>query len=183
MKKLINVLLITTIFISYVSISFAETPDGVTPAEESICDILLKEGHNENVWGICNAFCEAKDCDSQKIFDKSCSQLLKNFIKKTNNKIPLPCLPDNFCTDHLGNYYTNVVEKGCESVTDSNICSISFTPFGLCEKIGDDTSGCVWDPITKFCLPGAKISEKYCCTDSFELNPEPIELRTNREGY
>jgi hypothetical protein len=180
MKLIINLLLIITILLSYVVVSSAQTPDGVTPAEENVCDILLKT--NENVWGICNAFCEAKDCDSQKIFDKSCSQLLKNFVKNSSNKTPMPCLPDNFCTDFLGNYYINPV-KDCEEIKTEEECNNSFQPYKDCRVYGDDTVGCVWDYKNGSCINGYKVTAKYCCTDSFELTPEPIELRTSRDAY
>jgi len=40
-------------------ILLATTPDGETPAEESVCD-----GLPDAQFGICNAYCEAMDCDS-----------------------------------------------------------------------------------------------------------------------
>jgi len=37
----------------------AQTPDGQTPAEETVCD------HESGAaFGLCNAYCEAMDCDS-----------------------------------------------------------------------------------------------------------------------
>ena len=38
----------------------AQTPDGSTPAEETFCD----DNFTGRLQGLCNAFCEATDCDS-----------------------------------------------------------------------------------------------------------------------
>ena len=38
------------------------TPDGLTPAAEDIC---TKWGFSGSVKGLCNAYCEAMDCDSE----------------------------------------------------------------------------------------------------------------------
>ena len=39
--------------------TFAQTPDGLTPSEETVCD-----RYEGNAFGLCNAYCEAMDCDS-----------------------------------------------------------------------------------------------------------------------
>ena len=61
MKKLI------TMFISGIAVAFlmspfafAQTPDGDTPAEETFCE----DNFTGKLNGLCNAFCEATDCDS-----------------------------------------------------------------------------------------------------------------------
>ena len=38
----------------------ALTPDGKTPAEETVC-----EGLSGAAFGLCNAYCEAMDCDGE----------------------------------------------------------------------------------------------------------------------
>jgi hypothetical protein len=52
------------------------TPDDKPPAEESVCD-----GLSGAAFGLCNAFCEAQDCDQHP--KKSCDQLRSNFQKLT----------------------------------------------------------------------------------------------------
>ena len=37
----------------------AQTPDGLPPARESVCD-----AETGAAYGLCNAYCEAMDCDS-----------------------------------------------------------------------------------------------------------------------
>jgi hypothetical protein len=67
--------------------SYSQTPDGMTPAEEDSCG-----GLKGSAFGLCNAFCEAKDCDSIDPMDwnNSCFKLLDNYEKKTGNPGP-PC--------------------------------------------------------------------------------------------
>jgi len=42
-------------------VSFAQTPDGQTPAEETVCDPLREDGITKGLYGLCVAFCEAQD--------------------------------------------------------------------------------------------------------------------------
>jgi len=39
----------------------ASTPDGSTPAEETVCDPLKADGVTKGLYGLCVAFCEAQD--------------------------------------------------------------------------------------------------------------------------
>jgi hypothetical protein len=39
------------------------TPDGQTPANEAVCDLLQLEGVSKGLYGLCVAFCEAQDCE------------------------------------------------------------------------------------------------------------------------
>jgi len=47
------------IFAMFAGSALAQTADGQTPAEENVCDVL-----DGAAWGLCNAYCEAMDCDS-----------------------------------------------------------------------------------------------------------------------
>ncbi|HET9766068.1 MAG TPA: hypothetical protein VFS60_04440 [Thermoanaerobaculia bacterium] len=64
----------------------AKTPDGEPPSVETVCD-------NETgaAFGLCNAYCEAMDCDSPNhhASDQACASVRKNFEKKTGR--PIPC--------------------------------------------------------------------------------------------
>jgi len=42
--------------------SMAQTPDGVTPADEDIC---TQWGYSGKLNGLCKAYCEAMDCDAE----------------------------------------------------------------------------------------------------------------------
>lgn len=66
---------------TFVWLSFglqAKTPDGEPPAEESVCDNLIGVA-----FGLCNAYCEAMDCDSDepRASLKSCARIFEKFDK------------------------------------------------------------------------------------------------------
>lgn len=65
----------------------AQTADGMTPAEEMVCD-----GEVGAAFGLCNAFCEAMDCDSDtpQASDNACDKVAANFAKHTGRD-RLPC--------------------------------------------------------------------------------------------
>ncbi len=46
-----------------------------------------------NAWGLCNAYCEAKDCDSPNYngSDNSCTQIYANFKKVAGEDAEMPC--------------------------------------------------------------------------------------------
>jgi hypothetical protein len=64
----------------------AQTPDGETPAEETVCDGVADGA----AWGLCNAYCEAMDCDgTPKASDQACQHVLENF--RAQDSGPIPC--------------------------------------------------------------------------------------------
>ena len=74
----------------------AQTPDGETPANEGVCNML--QGGTPGLYGLCVAYCEAQDLDS---FDKEPpnTKILANYRKKMQAgdpdmpcvKVPCPC--------------------------------------------------------------------------------------------
>ena len=76
--------------VTYITPSYASTPDGETPANEGVCDVLI--GATPGLFGLCNAYCEAQDLDS---FDKEPprTKILGNYNKKKKAGDPdMPCL-------------------------------------------------------------------------------------------
>ena len=69
-------------------IIMAKTPDGLTPAQESECD-----GQPGALFGLCNAYCEAMDCDSDSphASARACQRVLDNFLAKSGGIFP-PCI-------------------------------------------------------------------------------------------
>lgn len=63
------------------------TPDWMTPAEETICD-----GETGAAFGLCNAFCEAMDCDSAnaQASPTACTKVKDKFTNVTGRPF-LPC--------------------------------------------------------------------------------------------
>lgn len=66
--------------------AWGKTPDGQPPSVETVCD-----GETGAAFGLCNAYCEAMDCDSPNhhASDNGCEQVRRNFERKTGR--PLPC--------------------------------------------------------------------------------------------
>ena len=77
------------------------TADGLPPSGESVCDGLQEPGITGGLFGLCNAFCEAKDCDEYPAGEepRSCQRILANYERKrdrANNPMDpeMPCLEE-----------------------------------------------------------------------------------------
>ena len=76
----------------------AQTPDTETPAEESVCDLLKDDGVTKSLYGLCIAFCEAQDWETNCLDDPgACSQsgdqLLRIYDKRKKDADPsMPCI-------------------------------------------------------------------------------------------
>lgn len=76
--------------------SGAKTPDGMTPAEETVCDEL--QGAKRGLYGLCVAYCEAQDCDSIELaISGQCRapkpRLLELYERKRRAEDPpMPCV-------------------------------------------------------------------------------------------
>ena len=67
----------------------AKTPDGKTPASETVC-----ENETGAAWGLCNAYCEAMDCDENpQASQRACYRVGGKFISITGRALPCE-LPD-----------------------------------------------------------------------------------------
>jgi len=69
------------------STAITQTADGETPAEEDVCD-----GLSGRSYGLCNAYCEAMDCESSdpQASDDACDKVLGKFMDATGGDEP-PC--------------------------------------------------------------------------------------------
>ena len=82
----------------------AQTPDGATPVEETICDPLKADGVTKGLYGLCVAFCEAQDHaalsdpvteeELDALADAAPSgRILQNYNKKKQEGDPdMPCI-------------------------------------------------------------------------------------------
>lgn len=94
----------------------AQTPDGETPANEGVCDVL--HGGTPGLYGLCVAYCEAQDLDS---FDKEPpnTKILANYRKKMQAgdpdmpcvKVPCPC----WSADEMGSITDDGLASACNS--------------------------------------------------------------------
>jgi len=72
--------------------AMAQTPDGSTPANEGVCNVLQASGVSPGLYGLCVAYCEAQDLDS---FDKAPpnTRILANYNKRKQASDPsMPCV-------------------------------------------------------------------------------------------
>lgn len=72
--------------------SFAQTPDGETPASEGVCDPLI--GGTPGLYGLCIAYCEAQDLDAEQGKSPSMKLLELYDRRKTDADPPMPCVQD-----------------------------------------------------------------------------------------
>ena len=92
------------------------------------------EGQTGAAFGLCNAYCEAMDCDSDdpQASDQACVHVLDNFVKLTGTEIP-PCsggLPQQgeSCVDSIPGYQFNQGEGlpyGCDVYDTAMSCNSS----------------------------------------------------------
>lgn len=65
----------------------ANTPDGQTPSEEELCS-----DYEGRLFGLCNAYCEAMDCDSASphASDQACERVFNNIIDELDDEEEFP---------------------------------------------------------------------------------------------
>ena len=98
--------------------AIASTPDGETPANEGVCDVLKVDGITKGLYGLCVAYCEAQDLDQ---FDKEppSIKILQNYNKKKQASDPgMPC-----------------VATGCPCWTDAQLAAITSDNLGSCSRL------------------------------------------------
>jgi hypothetical protein len=90
MRDFLKVSLAILLCLGLGTVVSAQTPDGETPSQEDVCD-----GQKGAAFGLCNAYCEAMDCDSDNpnANAKACDRVKGNFERITGER--LPC--DLFC--------------------------------------------------------------------------------------
>ncbi len=80
------------LFAGFASIALAQTPDGDPPAVEEDC--ALESGA---AFGLCNAYCEAMDCDcptadnpecEPQASDRACTRVRDRFLQVTGRELP-----------------------------------------------------------------------------------------------
>ena len=103
-KKLVSLLIGLLLGAGSIVQAMAQTPDGQTPAEETVCDPLKADGVTAGLYGLCVAFCEAQDhaAISHPITEAELEvlaaaapsgRLLANYNKKkSETDPPMPCV-------------------------------------------------------------------------------------------
>jgi hypothetical protein len=148
MFKWSSVPIAVLIFTLLPAASLAKTPDGVPPSQETVCS-----GLQGAAFGLCNAYCEAQDCDVHP--RPSCAHLLANFRRITG----MPSFPcDVVCGD-------GAVDPGEDCDPPGSLCADEVrtcTPDCTCPEpsCGDG----ILDPGEQ-CDPGSPLSICPCLDD------------------
>lgn len=119
MRHMLIALMIALGIILVTGAAVARTPDGRTPAEESVCDVL-----SGAPFGLCNAYCEATDCGDgvNNANEQACQSLRNNWTKHTGLE-EFPCE----CVEPLG----FIPGEGCVCVNPDLVVHIlAFRPLG-----------------------------------------------------
>ncbi len=94
MKRIMATLLFAAgLVLAVPLVASAQTPDGQTPAVETVCD-----GETGAAFGLCNAYCEAMDCDSlPEASLGACEAVRGQFNRITGRDLPceFPCGVDS----------------------------------------------------------------------------------------
>lgn len=72
----------------------AKTPEGETPAQSGLCDVLKQDGVTKGLYGVCVALCEAQGYAGGPPTKESHRRLLDNYdkLRKPGDR-DLPCAP------------------------------------------------------------------------------------------
>ena len=83
--RLTLALLPLCLLLTFASASPAQTPDGMPPALETVCDM-----ETGAAYGLCNAYCEAMDCetDDPHASATACSKVRAKFQQTTGRDLP-----------------------------------------------------------------------------------------------
>jgi hypothetical protein len=85
MRTLIKVFLPLCLLLTFAGAALAKTPDGQPPSQETVCD-----AETGAAYGLCNAYCEAMDCDSDApaASATACGKVRSKFQNITGHDLP-----------------------------------------------------------------------------------------------
>lgn len=104
-------------FIGLASPAFAQKPDKQTPAAEDMCNALKADGVTKGLYGLCVAFCKAKDHGGAS--PQSLESIRTNYDKR--KKEGDPTIP---CADALASQPPVAVVQACPCWTDAEASAI-----------------------------------------------------------
>jgi hypothetical protein len=167
----------TLLGILFVSLSLlgltatAGTADGVTPAVEDTC---AKWGYTGKLNGLCNAYCEAMDCDSDNphASQQACERVFNNITGLLDGQ-SFPA-----CSDTDGDGFPNGIDN-CPSVANADQLDSDQDGIGdVCDNCIEVANADQYDGdvngIGKACQPGEPIpllcdSNEHQCPDGSYL--------------
>jgi hypothetical protein len=119
------------------SAAVAQTADGTPPAQEDVCS-----GFSGRAYGLCNAYCEAQDCDSLAQETPSCQNVRRAFERSTGSTLPCQraettSTPTSTATDTPTP--TNTPEEATETPTGTPTGTAAATATDTPEPTATDT--------------------------------------------
>lgn len=140
--------IVLTALASLNGVAIAQTPDGETPANEGVCDVL--QSGTPGLYGLCVAYCEAQDLDLVGDKETPNNKILANYRKKMRAgdpdmpciQVPCPCWTADqlanvgtygtpTCNVSTGNAMVSLVQPGVlqRAVADvaTNVCRFTDT--------------------------------------------------------
>ena len=175
--------------------TFGKTPDGETPAQQSVCDELGLEGR---AWGLCSAYCEALDCDSPypKASPRACERLGNRLEEVAEGAsrcevVECPCFTladlEQITAATSCNLSVNTMCNGTtfrsdvvSDTTTVGICDPSYPEGSIVTVSGpyeNHLGGAKTNPPlpAKKCLPST-LEELYACMDLVETRCDDLGL-------
>ena len=129
--------LATALMLSFSPAASASTPDGETPANEGVCDVL--QGGTPGLYGLCVAYCEAQDLDLVGDKPTPNAKILDNYRKKMRTGDPdMPCIQVP-CPCWTAEQLANVGSSGIPTCNvSSNIAQVRFIAPGVSQQATTD---------------------------------------------
>ncbi len=151
MKKNITALpSVFALLLAFGSAALAQTPDGQTPAEEYVCDVLKEDGTTKGLYGLCVAFCEAQDhaSISESITEEELASLeaaipsgriLENYNKRKKETDPaMPCIKvEEPCPCWTEEEFLGTSQAAHDAAANSNVCSDNWRQGGSLHSVFD----------------------------------------------
>jgi len=122
MRTLTKAILPLCLLLTFAGAAAAQTPDGSPPSQETVCD-----GQTGAAYGLCTAFCEAMDCDSDdpQASQTACDKVGAKFLTITGQAPPCvvpacPCVGGvpGFLEALNGQFGLTSCEEHVDSATD-----------------------------------------------------------------
>jgi hypothetical protein len=137
--------------------ALAQTPDGETPAEETVCD-----SETGAAYGLCNAYCEAMDCESESphASETACTKVRDKFMNITGRD--LPCEAPTTCP-------TPSPGTTCPCAADLAFNLILGFPGGVCTDQGTSILFSGNGTVHAGCAPSPECGTS---TNSTSITPE-----------
>jgi hypothetical protein len=116
MRWALSVCLMIGLALAIVPASYAQTADGETPAVEDVCS---EAGLSGKAYGLCNAYCEAMDCDAAEpqANANACDRVYTKIVDATGGGFP-PCADQD--SDGIPNGEDNCPAVSNNGQEDSN---------------------------------------------------------------